>query len=109
MSFEDFLFLALAAILFNGGKPLWPSWISHRQNFSLFLIQKSYCSHRASFGSKGPKVWEEMLKIDFHNGGYGGHLGFSIGLFSYFASTKHPDAHHQISVQLDYRFIMSKL
>ena len=26
MSF-DFLFLALAAILFNGVEPLWPSWI----------------------------------------------------------------------------------
>ena len=36
MSFEDFLFLALAAILFNGAKPLRPSWISDRYNFSSF-------------------------------------------------------------------------
>ena len=28
ISFEDFLFVALAAILFNGVEPLWPSWNS---------------------------------------------------------------------------------
>ena len=35
MSFEDFLFLALVAILFNGVEPFWPSWpswISDRYN-----------------------------------------------------------------------------
>ena len=36
MSFEDFLFLALVAILFNGVEPLWPSWISDQHNISLF-------------------------------------------------------------------------
>ena len=36
MSFEEFLFLALAAILFNGAEPLQPSWISDQHNFSLF-------------------------------------------------------------------------
>ena len=36
MSFKEFLFLALAAILLNGAESLWPSWISDRQNFSLF-------------------------------------------------------------------------
>ena len=44
-----------------------------------------------------------MLKTDFLNGGCGSHLAFSIGLFSYFVSTKRPDAHHQVSIQLDYR------
>ena len=29
MSFEDFLFLALVAILFNRAEQLWPSWISN--------------------------------------------------------------------------------
>ena len=28
----------------------------------------------------GPKVWEEMSKLDFQDGGFGGHLIFSIGL-----------------------------
>ena len=28
-SFEDFLFIGLAAILFNAAEPLWPSWISN--------------------------------------------------------------------------------
>ena len=36
MSFEDFLFLALVAIFFNGSEPLQPSWISDRHNFSFF-------------------------------------------------------------------------
>ena len=36
MLFEDFLFLALAAILFNGAEPLRPSWISDRHSFSSF-------------------------------------------------------------------------
>ena len=103
MSFEDFLFLALSVILFNGAEPLRSFWISLQHNFSLFSIQKSSCCHRASFGSKQPKVWEEMLKIDFYNGGCDGHLGFSFGLFSYFVSTKHPNAHHQVSIQLDYK------
>ena len=44
-----------------------------------------------------------MLKIDFHDGDCGGHLGFSITSFSYFVSHKRPNAHHQVSIQLDYR------
>ena len=40
MSFEDFLFLALVAILFNGAEPLWPSWISDQQNFSSFRSRR---------------------------------------------------------------------
>ena len=54
MSFEDFLFLALVAILFSGVEPLQP-----------FSIQKSSCCYGASFGSKRPKVKEEMSKTDF--------------------------------------------
>ena len=44
-----------------------------------------------------------MSKIDFQSGGCGGHLGFSIGSFSYFVSHKRPNAHHQVLIQLDYR------
>ena len=98
MLFEDFLFVALVAILFNGEEPLRPCWNFDQQNFSLFRS----CCYRASFCSKRPKVWEEMLKTDFQDGGCGGHLGFSIGSFSYFVSSRHPNAHHQVSIQLDY-------
>ena len=49
------------------------------------------------------KVWEETSKIYFQDGESGGHLGFSIGSFSYFVSTRCPNAHLQVSVQLDYR------
>ena len=44
-----------------------------------------------------------MSKIDFQDGDCGGHLGFSIGSFSYFVSHKCPNAHHQVSIQMDYR------
>ena len=44
-----------------------------------------------------------MSKTDFQDGGCGGHLGFSINSFSYFVSHKHPNAHHQVSIRLDYR------
>ena len=44
-----------------------------------------------------------MSKIDFQDGGCGGHLGFSIGSFNYFVSQKRPNAHHQVSIQLGYR------
>ena len=43
-----------------------------------------------------------MSKTDFQDGGCGGHLEFSIGS-SYFVSHKHPYAHHQVLIQLDYR------
>ena len=43
-----------------------------------------------------------MSKMDFQDGSCSGHLGFSIGSFSYFVSHKRPNAHHQVSIQLDY-------
>ena len=76
MSFEGlFLFLALEAILFNGAELLWPSWTSHRHNVSSFRL-KSFCCYRASFGSRQPKVWDEMSIIDFQDGSCGGHRIF---------------------------------
>ena len=99
MSFEDFLSVALVAILFNRVERLRLSWNSDQQNCSLFWS----CCYRASFGSKRPKVWKEMSKIYFQDSGCGDHLGFSIGSFSYFVSTRRPNAHHQVSIQLDYR------
>ena len=44
-----------------------------------------------------------MTTIDFQDGVCGGHLGFSIVPFNYFVSHKRPNAHHQVSIQLDYR------
>ena len=99
MSFEDFLFVALANILFNEVEPLRPSWNSDQQNFSSFRP----CCYRANFGSKRLKVWEEMSKTDFQDGSCRGHLGLSMGSFSYFVSTRCRNAHHQVSIQLDYR------
>ena len=78
MSFEDFLFLALVDIFFNEAEPL-SHLVLPIHKCLLVSIQKSSCCYRASFGSKRSKVWEEMSKIDFQDGGCGGHLGFSIG------------------------------
>ena len=44
-----------------------------------------------------------MSKIDFQDGGCGGHPGFSIGSSSYFVAHKLPNAHQQVSILLDYR------
>ena len=48
-----------------------------------------------------------MSKIDFQDGDCGGQVGFSIHSFGYFVSHKHPNAHHQVSVQLDYRYVQN--
>ena len=48
-----------------------------------------------------------MWKTDFQDGGCGGHLKFSIGSFSYFVSTRRPNANHQVSIQLDYRDVQN--
>ena len=61
----------------------WPpwrqSWISDRHDFSFFLIYKSPQCFLASLESIGLSVQEKKRKIDFQDGGHGGHLGFLIG------------------------------
>ena len=47
--------------------------------FSLFLIYKSLQCFLPSFESTGLSVQEKKRKIDFQDGGHGGHLGFPIG------------------------------
>ena len=53
-----------------------PSWISDRQDFSYFW---STSHPDASLESTGLSVQEKKRKIDFQDGGNGGHLGFPIG------------------------------
>ena len=47
--------------------------------FSLFLIYKSPRCFLASLEAIGLSVQEKKRKIDFQDGGHGGHLGFPIG------------------------------
>ena len=47
--------------------------------FKLFLIYKSPRCFLASLESNGLSVQEKKRKIDFQDGGNGGHLGFPIG------------------------------
>ena len=44
-----------------------------------------------------------MSKIDFKLAAVVAILDFSIGSFSYFVPQKRANAHHQVSIQLDYR------
>ena len=108
MSFENFLFLALPAILFNGVEPLRPSWICDRYNFSLFR-SRSYpvATEQVSaksdqrFGKRCPKLIfkiDVVAILDFPSA----HLAILC-----FVSTKRPNAHHQVSIQLDYRDVQN--
>ena len=50
-------------------------------------------------------VEEKKLKIDFRNGGCGGHLGFLIGkILATFFSSRHFDTSYQVLSQLAFRF-----
>ena len=93
-----FYFSALAAILFNKAEPLQPSWTFDQHNFSLFRSRSQQV-----LAQSHPRFEKRCQKFDFQDGGCGRHLGFSIGSFSNFVSHKRPNAHHQVSIQLDYR------
>ena len=77
-----------------------PSWIFDGHNFSLFH-SRSHPVAKEQVSAQSDLRFE-MSKIDFQDGGCCGHLGFSMGSFSYFVSHKRPNAHHQVSIQLDY-------
>ena len=49
------------------------------------------------------KFGKRCRKLIFQDSGCGNHQGFSISWFSYFVSTRCPNAHHQVLIQLDYR------
>ena len=59
--------------------PRWqPSWISNRYDFSSFQPEVILLL-QSKFRLKSTKIWKEMSKSDFQDGGCGGHLGFLIG------------------------------
>ena len=64
---------------FSRWLPWRPSWISDQQDFSFFFIYKSPQCFLESLVSIGLSVEEKKRKIDFQDGGHGGHLGFPIG------------------------------
>ena len=63
---------------FSRWPPWWPSWIFDRHDFNYFFINKSPQCFLASLESIGLSV-QKKRKIDFQDGGHGGHLGFPIG------------------------------
>ena len=63
---------------FSKWRPLQPSLISDRNDFSYFLSTSLWCL-LPSLKSIYFSVQEKKLKIDFKDGGHGIHLGFQIG------------------------------
>ena len=63
---------------FSRWLPWRPSWISDRHDFSYFWSTSPWC-FLASLESIGLSV-QEKRKIDFQDGGHGGHLGFPISM-----------------------------
>ena len=55
-----------------------PSWISDRNDFSYFYINKSSWCFLRIFKSTGPLVQENKRKKEFQDGCHDGHLGFPI-------------------------------
>ena len=51
------------------------------EQFYLFFMYKSHRSFLQSFMSVSFSFQEKKRKIDFYDGGHGGHLGFYIGTF----------------------------
>ena len=74
--------------------------ISYRNNLIYFFYLEVTMMLPTKFHVNWPFVSEEK-KNSFQMGGHYSHLGFRIGKsFSYFCSTRHPDASYQVSSQL---------
>ena len=63
---------------FSSWRPWPPSWISDQNNFTIF-DQQVFSYFLPSFKSTGLLVQEKKRKIDFQDGGHGGHLGLPMG------------------------------
>ena len=63
---------------FSRWLPWRTSWISNRHDFSYYDLQVTLMLP-SKFGVNWPFVQEKKRKIDFQDGGHGGHLGIPIG------------------------------
>ena len=57
-----------------------PIWISHRNNFSFFFYLQVTRMLLTKFHIKWSLFQEKTRKINFQDGGHGGHLGFPNGM-----------------------------
>ena len=74
-----FYFSALAAILFNGAEPLWPSWIFDRHNFSLFRSRSHPVAKEQVSAHSNLRFEMRCRKLTFKMAAV---VDFSIGSFS---------------------------
>ena len=65
---------------FSRWRRLRPCWISDGNEFSYLRVYKSHRYFLSSYESISLSVQEKKFKINFQNGGYGGHLRFLIGI-----------------------------
>ena len=63
--------------IFSRWQPYQPSWISNQNNLSYFNLLVTPMLH-IKFQNKWPSIQEKKRKIDFQDGGHGGHLVFPI-------------------------------
>ena len=98
-----FYFSALTAILFNGAELLRPSRIFDQHNFSLFGSRTHPVATEQVSAQSDLSFEKRCRKLTFKMAAVVAILDFSISSFSYFVSHKCANAHHQVSIQLDYR------
>ena len=100
MSFEDFLFFS---ILFNGAEHCGHLWFSIG-TISVCSDPESHLVATEHVSAQSDLRFEKRCrKLIFKMAAVVAILDFSIGSFSYFASHKRANAHHQVSIQLVYR------
>ena len=99
-SFEDFLFVALVAILFNGVEPLRPSWNSDNKILARFYpvtTEQVLAQSNQKLGKRCRKLIFKMAAVAAILDFLLAHLAILCLLGALY------NAHHQVSIQLDYR------
>ena len=89
--------------MFNGAEPFRPLRLLDRHNFSLFRSKSHPVATEQVSAQSDLRFEKRCRKLIFKMAAVVAILDFSTGSFSYFMSHKRANAHHQVSIQLDYR------
>ena len=89
------------AILFNGAEPLLASWISYQHNFSSFRSRSHPAATEQVSAQGDQRFGKRCRKLIFKMAAVAAILDFLSTHLAIFVSTKHLNAHHQVSIQLD--------
>ena len=97
MFFEDISIFS-SGILFKEAEPQRPSWISHRLNFRLFRSRSHLVATEQVSAQINQRFGKRCQKLIFKMAIW----IFCWLSFSYFVSTRCPNAPHQVSIHLNY-------